>query len=100
MLGYAILSPWRMGVEESGERHLEMGSAQRYACAGEAGKVGVGEKVQGIAGQKGAYALYSKGQAVDEKEAVGKMVSDGYDEKVWEYTVRIFDDVEKKGKTA
>jgi len=77
-----------------------MGSVERYACAGEAGKVGVGEQVQGIAGKKGAYALYSKGQAVNEKGGLGRMVCDRYDEKVWEHTVRIFDDVKKKGKTA
>ena len=55
---------------------------EQYACAGEAGKVGVGEQVQGIAGQKGAYALYSKGQAVNEKGGLGRMVCDRYDEKV------------------
>jgi hypothetical protein len=35
--GYAVLTPWRMDIEESGERHLEMGFAERYASAAEAG---------------------------------------------------------------
>jgi hypothetical protein len=97
--GYAVLSPWRMEVEESGERHLEMGFAERYDCAGGVGKGRKEEKMRGISGQTGAYTLYNKGQAVDENEAVARMVSDGYDQKVWEHTLRIFDTVEKKGKT-
>jgi len=37
---------------------------------------------------------------VDEKEVAKKMVTDGYDEKVWEHTIRTFDDVDKEGKIA
>jgi hypothetical protein len=28
--GYAVLSPWRMEVEKSGDRHLEKGFAEWY----------------------------------------------------------------------
>jgi len=31
--GYAVLSPWRMEVEKSGDRHLEKGFAERYPSA-------------------------------------------------------------------
>jgi hypothetical protein len=97
--GYAVLSPWRMEVEESGERHLEMGFAERYVSAGDMENSKEGEEVQGIAGQKGAYALYNKGQEV-EKDVVVKMVGDSYAEKIWGHTLKIFDDVENAGKTA
>lgn len=94
--GYAVLSPWRMEVEESGARHLEIAFAKRYAFAGSMENEGDSEKVQGIVGQKGAYALYNKGQAVEEKEVAIKMASEGYDKKVWEHTLKIFDEVERK----
>jgi hypothetical protein len=57
-------------------------------------------RVQGIRGQKGAYTLYSKGQAVDEKEVVVTMVDECYHEKVWEHTLKLFDDMERSGRTA
>jgi hypothetical protein len=81
--GHAVLSPWRMEAEESGERHLEMGLAKRYHSAGDIETIEEYEKVQEIAGQRGAYALYNKGQAVNEKKVVVKMVDEDYDEKVW-----------------
>jgi hypothetical protein len=96
--GYAVLSPWRMEVEESGERHLEVAFAERYASACNMGKRGEGEQIQGIGGQKGAYALHNKGQPVDEKEAVRKMVGEGWDKKVWEYTLRIFENAKRTGR--
>ncbi|KAE9380213.1 hypothetical protein N431DRAFT_539882 [Stipitochalara longipes BDJ] len=85
--GYAVLSPWRMEIEESGERHLEIGFAERYASAGIKENVKGGEEVQGIARQKGAYALYNKGQSVEEKDVV------------WRHTLKVFEVVEKIGKT-
>jgi hypothetical protein len=96
--GYAVLTPWRMDIEESGERHLEMGFAERYTSAGERENA-KGEKVQGIGGQKGSYALYNKGQAVEEMDVVVKMVDEGYGEAVWNHTLKIFEDVEKTGRT-
>jgi hypothetical protein len=33
--GYAVLSPWRMEVEKSGDMHLEKGFAERYPSAGD-----------------------------------------------------------------
>jgi hypothetical protein len=96
--GYAVLTPWRMDVKESGERHLEMGFAEWYTSAGETENA-KGEKVQGIGGQKGSYALYNKGQAVEEMDVVVKMVDEGYGEAVWNHTLKIFEDVEKTGRT-
>jgi hypothetical protein len=58
-----------------------------------------GEKVQGIGGQKGSYALYNTGQAVDEMGVVVKMVDEGYDEEVWKHNPKVFEDVEKTDRT-
>jgi hypothetical protein len=96
--GYAVLSPWRMEVEESGERHLEMGFAERYVSAGDMEDSKEGEELRGISGQKGAYALYNKGQEV-EKDVVVKIAGESYAEKIWGHTLKIFDDVENSGKT-
>jgi hypothetical protein len=96
--GYAVLSPWRTEVEESGERHLEMGFAKRYPSAGDMETTEEHEKVQGIAGQKGAYALYNKDQAVSEKKVMVKMAIEDYDEKILAHTLKIFEEVERKGR--
>jgi pentatricopeptide repeat protein len=44
--------------------------------------------------------LYSKGQAVNEKEVVVTMVDECCHEKVWEHTLKLFDDMERSGMTA
>lgn len=77
---------------------MEAGFAERYASAGDT-QSAKEEKVQGIAGQAGAYALYNRGQSVEEKDIVRRMIDEVYDEKVWEHTLKIFDNVEKTGKT-
>jgi hypothetical protein len=74
-----------------------MGSAKRYPSAGDIENAEEHEKVQGIAGEKGAYALYKKGQAVNEKEVVVKMIDEDYDEKVWAHTLKISEEAERKG---
>jgi hypothetical protein len=98
--GYAVLSPCCMDVEESGERHMEMGFAKRHPADGEMENAKEVESVPGIAGQKGAYALYNKGQAVDKMDVVMKMIVEGYHKKVWDHALDIFEEVEKRGPTA
>lgn len=56
--------------------------------------------MQGIRGQECACTLYSKGQAVDEKEVVVTMVDECCHEKIWEHTLKLFDDMERSGMTA
>ncbi len=50
-----------MDVEESGERHLEMGFAERYTSAGEMENA-KGEKVQRIGREKDAIRYIIKGK--------------------------------------
>lgn len=92
--GYAILTPWRMEVEECGERCLEMGFAERYSASG----ADEAEELEGVGGQKGAYTVFNKGEETGTKDIVKSMLEQGAGRKVWEHTLGVFAKVERDGR--
>ncbi|PVH88753.1 hypothetical protein DL98DRAFT_445704 [Cadophora sp. DSE1049] len=94
-VGYAVLTPWRTDVEESGERCLEMGFAGRY---GSENGENIKEVVEGVDGMRGAYTVFKTGEPTDTKDVVKKMIGEGAGKVVWEHTLDVFEKVERDGK--
>lgn len=94
-VGYAVLTPWRTDVEESGERCLEMGFAGRYG--GKDGDENL-EKVEGVNGCQGAYTVFKTGESTGTKDAVKIMTREGAGNVVWDNTLDQFEKVKTQGK--
>ncbi|KAH7409263.1 short-chain dehydrogenase/reductase [Cadophora sp. MPI-SDFR-AT-0126] len=93
-VGYAVLTPWRTDVEESGERCLEMGFSERYGSEAIEG----GQYVDGVDGMRGAYTVFKTGESTGTKDVVKKMIGEGAGKVIWEYTLDAFTKVETDGK--
>tara|TARA_R110002060_G_scaffold24599_1_gene33432 strand:+ start:263 stop:820 length:558 start_codon:yes stop_codon:yes gene_type:complete len=94
-VGYAVLTPWRTDVEESGERCLEMGFAGRYG--GKDGDENL-EKVEGVDGCQGTYTVFKTGESTGTKDAVKIMIREGAGNVVWDNTLDIFEKVKTQRK--
>ena len=94
----ALLSPWTVGIEESGERHLFAATSAAYPPrAGQKCGVGVreGEVKKGSAGQvgSGAYLIGSDGDVRANEKVLKEMRSQDAGAKVWEHTMEMFERV-------
>ena len=99
-LMYAVMTPWILNVQESGERHYFQMTSQVYPSA----KGGVGipppegmtvfRGMDGTAGG-GAYLLDWDGKTCGDESVLGKYRAIDMGPKVWEHTMQIFADAER-----
>lgn len=94
----ALLSPWTVGIEESGERHLFAATSAAYPPrAGQRCGVEVreGEVKKGSAGQvgSGAYLIGSDGDVRANEKVLKELRSKDAGAKIWEHTMEMFERV-------
>lgn len=97
-LALMVLSPWTVGIEESGERHLYAATSAAYpASAGEERGVAVseGEVKKGSAGEvgSGAYLIGSDGEVRAKKKVLRELRNKDAGAKIWEHTMETFERV-------
>ena len=98
---YAIMTPWILNVQESGERHFFQMTSQVYPSA----KGGVGipppagyTAFMGMEGTPGggAYLLDWDGKTCGDESVLGKYREIGMGQKVWDHTMQIFSEAERR----
>lgn len=98
---YAVMTPWILNVEESGERHLFQITSSCYPSA----KGGAGldpppgmSAIKGMNGQigGGAYLLDWDGKACGDESVLAKYRAIEVGDVVWEHTLRTFEKAEEK----
>lgn len=101
---YAVMTPWILNVQESGERHVFQITSSVYPSR--SGTVGVPapegmEVITGMDGVKGsgAYLLDWDGKATSDQEILNKYRDMKAGPKIWEHTMEIFRRA-NKGKRA
>ena len=100
-LMYAVMTPWILNVQESGERHFFQMTSQVYPSA--KGAVGIPapegmEPVRSMNGERGggAYLLDWDGKSCGDESVLRKYRELDMGRKVWDHTMDIFAQVEKK----
>lgn len=93
---YAVMTPWILNVQESGERHLFQITSQVYPSR--KGAVGIPpvdgmQAIKGMSGEPGggAYLLDWDGKAAGDEKVLGKYREIDMGTKVWEHTMAIFE---------
>lgn len=98
---YAVMTPWILNVQESGERHLFQMTSQCYPSK----KGGVGipvpegmSPIRGMDGTpgSGAYLLDWDGKSTGDERVLGKYREMGLGGKIWDHTMQIFTNAENK----
>lgn len=97
-LAYALMTPWTLSIEESGERHLYAATSAAYpAMAGEEGGVEVedGKVMKGSAGEvgSGAYLIGSEGELKANEKVLKELRGKDAGAKIWAHTVKMFESV-------
>ena len=99
-LMYAVMTPWILNVQESGERHLFQMTSQCYPSA--KGGVGIAPPegmtvFQSMDGKPGggAYLLDWDGKTTGDESVLGKYREIGMGRKVWDHTMQIFAQAEE-----
>ncbi|KAK3172250.1 hypothetical protein OEA41_005570 [Lepraria neglecta] len=95
---YVLFAPWKVNIQESGERHLYAATSAAYpAKSGNEGGVDMGnEKVmKGSTGEigSGAYLIGSDGEFRANEKALKELRSKGAGQQIWEQTLHTFDTV-------
>ena len=91
-----VLSPWTVGIVESGDRHLYAATSAAYPpSAGEKRGVEVGEDgvKKGSAGEvgSGAYLIGSDGEMRANEKVLMGMRNQDAGTKIWEHTMKMFE---------
>ena len=92
---YAVMTPWILNVQESGERHFFQMTSKCYPSAnGGVGidppeGMGVFQSMDGKAGG-GAYLLDWDGKITGDESVLGKYRGIGMGKKVWDHTMQVF----------
>ncbi len=97
-VAFAVLSPWTLGIEESGERHLYAATGAAYPPkAGENGGVEVadGGVKKGSAGEigSGAYFIGSEGEFRANEKVLKELRGQDAGAKIWTHTMKMFESV-------
>ena len=95
-LAYTVMSPWMVGIEESGERHLYGATSAAYPPkAGEKGGVEIweGKVKQGSAGEmgSGAYLIGSDGELKANEKVLRELRGKDAGAKIWAHTMKVFE---------
>lgn len=98
---YAVMTPWILNVQESGERHLFQITSQCYPS--QRGGVGIPipeglSTMRGVHGEPGggAYLLDWDGKTTGDEAVLEKYRKMNLAKVVWEHTHAIFDQAEQK----
>lgn len=101
---YAVMTPWILNVQESGERHLFQMTSQCYPS--QRGAVGIPPPeglgaIKGMNGQpgSGAYLLDWDGKSAGDEAVLHKYRDINMGQKVWDHTMAIFERAEQKLRT-
>ncbi|GKT44617.1 oxidoreductase andH [Colletotrichum spaethianum] len=91
---YGMDPPGEMSVEEAGVRGLFLATSDRYAIQGGEGLVPVPEGLE-VAKKSdgGIFLIDQQGESVSNEKVLGDMRKRGVDEKVWKFTLGLFDDL-------
>ena len=97
---YMLLAPWKVNIQESGERHLYAATSAAYpAKCGNEGGVELGtEKIKkGSNGELGggAYLIGSDGELRANEKALSELRSKSAGQRIWQHTMHTFDTVTK-----
>ena len=97
-LTFALISPWTIPIEESGERHLYAATSAVYPPkAGEKGgmEVGDGKVKKGSAGEigSGAYFIGSDGELRANEKVLMQLRGQDAGTKIWTHTTKLFEDI-------
>lgn len=95
---YAVMTPWIINVQESGERHLFQLTSKAYPSrSGGVGVPLVGDMkvMSGSNGEQGsgAYLLDWDGSATGEVALLRQYREQGFGDKLWRHTMEVFDSV-------
>lgn len=98
---YAVMTPWILNVQESGERHFFQMTSQCYPSA--KGAVGIPppegmdvfKSMDGTPGG-GAYLLDWDGKTTGDESVLGKYRNMNMGPKVWEHTMEIFKQADER----
>lgn len=100
---YAVMTPWILNVQESGERHFFQMTSQCYPS--QKGGVGIPipeglEKMRGTDNKpgSGAYLLDWDGKQTGDETVLGKYRDMGLGGKIWEHTMKVFERAERRMK--
>ena len=92
---YAVMTPWILNVQESGERHFFQMSSQCYPSARGAVGIPPPEGMTAFTSMNGnpgggAYLLDWDGKTTGDESVLGKYRGMGMGQKVWDHTMQIF----------
>ena len=92
----AVASPWTVGIDESGERHLFAATSAAYPPkAGEKGgvEVGDGKVKKGSAGEigSGAYLVGADGEVRANEKVLKELRGQDARAKIWAHTMKTFE---------
>ncbi|GKT56547.1 hypothetical protein ColTof4_08909 [Colletotrichum tofieldiae] len=91
---FGIAVSEEMSVEEAGARGLFLATSDRYATKGGEGLVPVPEGLDAVKKSGGGIFLVDlQGEAIDNEKGLVDMRKRGVDEKVWKFTLGLFDDI-------
>lgn len=86
-----VFSPFAVGLQESGERHLYAATSSAYSPRAKANE----SSVSGIDGEKGsgAYRLNWDGSVIGKDSVLKEYRSQGVGKKIWDHTLEVFEKV-------
>lgn len=86
-----VFSPFTVGIQESGERHLYAATSNAYPPSAKTGD----SAMSGIDGLKGsgAYRLNWNGNVVGKDKILKEYRSQGVGKKIWDHTLEVFEKV-------
>lgn len=92
---YAVMTPWILNVQESGERHLFQMTSNCYPSGTGAVGVPVPEGMSAMRGMdgvpgSGAYLLDWDGKVTGDEKVLGKYRAMGLGKTIWDHTMKIF----------
>lgn len=97
---YAVMTPWILNVQESGERHFFQMTSQCYPS--KKGPVGIPAPeeigtMKGANGEvgSGGYLLDWDGKAAGDESVLGKYREMGMRQRVWDHTMAIFEQADR-----
>ncbi|KAK4694108.1 hypothetical protein P7C71_g3416, partial [Lecanoromycetidae sp. Uapishka_2] len=97
-LAVTVFSPWTVGIEESGERHLYAATSAAYPPkSGEKGGVGIGgdQPTKGSDGEagSGAYLIGWEGDFRGNEKVLKELREKNAGQKIWQHTMSILKSV-------
>lgn len=92
---YAVMTPWILNVQESGERHLFQMTSACYPSRNGSVGVPIPEGLSAMRGidnvpGSGAYLLDWDGKSIGDETVLSKYRDMGMGQKIWDHTMKVF----------